>query len=323
MRKEQKYPLMDPKIDFAFKQIFAGNNKESKMILIDLLNAILGLKGKEKIEKILYLNPYTGKKYKESKESIMDIKVKTQDQELIDIEMQIQNVDNYRKRSLYYWSQMYTTQLEEGEAYYKLKKCIVINILDFDLLKETRKYHSTFTIKEKNENFKLLDDLEIHYIELTKYPEPKNTENLTKLEEWIIFIKYAADENKRAMIEEIKKRNEVIGMAEKILNELSQDEIAREMYLQRKKWYYDRISSEKYLRHKGMEEGRKKGREEGRKEGIKEGRTQLLIKLLTKKLGELPQELGEKIIKLDDEKLDSLALNIFDIEKIEDIYKFT
>lgn len=37
--------LMDPKIDFAFKQIFAGNQRESKIVLMDLINVILDKKG--------------------------------------------------------------------------------------------------------------------------------------------------------------------------------------------------------------------------------------------------------------------------------------
>lgn len=43
---ETRIKLMDPKIDFAFKQIFAGNSKESKVVLMALLNAILGPGGR-------------------------------------------------------------------------------------------------------------------------------------------------------------------------------------------------------------------------------------------------------------------------------------
>ncbi|MDD2401069.1 MAG: PD-(D/E)XK nuclease family transposase [Clostridia bacterium] len=56
-----KYPLMSPTVDFVFKQIFAGTYKESNALLIDLLNAILGLKEDEKIKEITYLNPYNDK----------------------------------------------------------------------------------------------------------------------------------------------------------------------------------------------------------------------------------------------------------------------
>jgi len=58
----------------------------------------------------------------------------------------------------------------------------------------------------------------------------------------------------------------VIDMAGKILARASADELARAAYQQRRKWYLDRVSSEKYLLHKGIEEGRAKGIEEGKKE---------------------------------------------------------
>ncbi|MBZ4687963.1 MAG: Rpn family recombination-promoting nuclease/putative transposase [Clostridiales bacterium] len=253
----EDYPfLMDPKIDFAFKQIFAGKQKESKIVLISLLNAILDRKDQEAITDIIYLNPYTDKPYEDAKQSILDIKVKTAEEELIDIEIQIRNIDNYRKRSLYYWSTMYGEQIIEGEAYYELNPCIVINIMDFNLLDETDRYHSIFEIRERNLGFQLVSDLEIHYLELRKLAEEVDINNLTTLEEWLIFIRDAAKKEKRELIETIRKRNEVIDMAEKILARASADEMARAAYQQRRKWYLDKVSSEKYLLMKGREEGR-------------------------------------------------------------------
>ncbi len=38
------------------------------------------------------------------------------------------------KRTLFYWSKLYTEQLSEGQAFNELKKTITINILDFNIL---------------------------------------------------------------------------------------------------------------------------------------------------------------------------------------------
>jgi predicted transposase/invertase (TIGR01784 family) len=165
---ENGIKLMDPKIDFAFKQIFAGKSRESKIVLMALLNAILDRDEDEQITDIVYLNPYTDKPFEDAKLSIMDIKVKTSGGELVDIEIQIRNTDNYRKRSLYYWSAMYGEQIVEGESYFELNPCIVINILDFNLIKENEHYHSIFEIRERRLGFQLVGDLEIHYLELNK-----------------------------------------------------------------------------------------------------------------------------------------------------------
>ncbi|HHV17319.1 MAG TPA: Rpn family recombination-promoting nuclease/putative transposase [Thermoanaerobacterales bacterium] len=309
MEKQTKYPLMDPKIDFAFKQLFAGKGKESKILLVDLLNSIFNSNNDE-ITDIIYLNPYTDKEYDDTKQSIMDIKVETQKGEVIDIEMQIQNVDGYRKRSLFYWASMYMDQIHEGESYHELKKCIVINITNFNLITQTGKYHNTFNIKEKTEDIVLLEDLEIHYLELSKLPDEENVEELTPLEQWLYFLRDAADEQKQKFIGEIRKKKGEINMAGDVLERISQDRKAREAYYQRRKWYLDKVSSEKYLLSKG--------REEGKQEGIAE----TVLRLLTKKLGEVPEEYVSKLMAQEKPILDSITDSIFDIESIEDLDKY-
>ncbi len=328
----RKQSLMDPKVDFAFKQIFAGNTKESKLALIHLLNAILGLQGDNKITDIVYLNPYNDKHYEDDKQSIMDIKVKTGTQELIDIEIQIRNADDYRKRSLYYWSTMYGEQIVEGEAYYNLKKCIVVNIMNFNLLSESGDYHNVFNIIEKNKGFLLLDDLEIHYIELKKLYQKGdiNIDSLNTLEQWLLFIKDGGNEEKEDLIKLIRQRNEVIDMAGEILEKVSQDEKARAMYQQRRKWHLDKVSSEKYLLHKGreegIEEGIKEGIKQGKKQGIEEGKFEELLTtvkiLLKKKLKVLSKDIEKQIELASIKQLQDIRDGIFDIESVDDVLKY-
>ncbi|MDD2402757.1 MAG: Rpn family recombination-promoting nuclease/putative transposase [Clostridia bacterium] len=322
-----KYPLMSPVVDFVFKQIFAGAYKESKTLLMDLLNAILGLKEEEKIEEITYLNPYNDKEYKEGKISILDIKVKTQDDKLIDIEVQINNKDSYRKRALYYWAKMYAETIEEGEAYETLKRCVVVNLLDFKLLPETDKYHSVFRIKDIQDNYELLEDLELHYIELPKFKEQENITSMGELEKWLVFIKEAGNESKQEIVTGIRKESEVIDMAGKILETLSQDEAARQRYYQRQKWLLDEKSMLKYQQiqlarvleqgkkegemkgiKKGIKEGIKKGIKEGEKKGIKEGEKKGEMKKTVQVVKEslaagLPIEVIAIITKLSEEEI--------------------
>ena len=313
-----KYPLMSPIVDFVFKQIFAGAYKESKILLIDLLNAILGLKEEEKIKEITYLNPYNDKEYKEGKMSILDIKVKTQDDKLIDIEVQINNKDSYRKRALYYWSKMYAETIEEGETYETLKKCIVVNLLDFKLLPETDKYHSIFRIKDIQDNYELVEDLEIHYIELPKFKEQKSIKLMGDLEKWLVFIKEAGNESKQEVVSNICKESEVIDMASKMLETLSKDEAARQRYYQREKWLLDKKSEVKYQQiqmervikqakeevEKGKEEGLKKGKEEGLKEGLKEGEIKKTIQVVKESLATgLPIDVIATITKLSEAEI--------------------
>jgi len=92
-----KTKLMRPVVDYAFKALFGSNKRKSKIILIDLLNNILNLQKKNKIKSIQHLNPFNNKEFSEDKLSILDVKVKTEKDNLIDIEMQINQLDNYKK----------------------------------------------------------------------------------------------------------------------------------------------------------------------------------------------------------------------------------
>ena len=224
--------LINILVDFAFKRVFAGEGEESKHILKDFLNSILELKGKEKIKEITYLNSFNDREHNKDKQSIMDIKVKTEKNEFIDIEVQINNVDDYRKRSLYYWAKLYGETIKKGEPYYKLKKSIVINILDFNIINESSKYHNIFVIKEREDNTLFVEDLEIHYIELTKFNSNKKLEEFTELEEWIMFFKECSQDGNKEIIERLSKKeymNYMMEMAEE-KRKKAEEEARMEMY---------------------------------------------------------------------------------------------
>ena len=197
------------------------------------------MKGENRIKKIEYLNPFNDRENEEDKQSIMDIKVKTEKEELIDIEVQINNVDNYRKRSLYYWSKLYGESIKKGNKYFELKKSIVINIMDFNVIKENNKYHNVFVIKEREENTLFLEDLEIHYIELSKYKENKNVDELSDLEEWVTFLKECNEHYDSDVIKKLSKRKEEIGVAVELMKELSASELEYQRYLAREKYLMD------------------------------------------------------------------------------------
>lgn len=76
---------MDLKVDFAFKQLFGS--ERNKHITIVFLNAILQRTGRATITEAMFLNQELGGEYQDDKQSRLDIVVKTQAGELINIEM--------------------------------------------------------------------------------------------------------------------------------------------------------------------------------------------------------------------------------------------
>lgn len=316
-----KISYLKPKNDFVFKALFGREDNECKTLLISFLNALFKLKEFEKIIEIEYLNPFNLKEYSEDKLSILDIKVRTETGERINIEMQVRDTDNYRKRSLYYWSRLYGETISESEAYNTLKKCIIVNILDFNLLHETGKYHSLFKIRDIDEGYVLTDDLEIHYIELEKFNDAKSVEDMDLKELWVTFIKDAGEEGKEEIIEQIKERSE-INMAVEMLRKISSDEIMRQKFLDREKARLDYKSQLHYAEEKGIEKGIEKGRIEGKIEGSIEEARSVLSRLLKKKF----QEVSPRCINLIDLQTNIIVINniidnIFDINSEEEILK--
>ena len=89
--------LLDPKVDFVFKNIFGSPNHPE--ILISFLNATL--KPKRKIVNVDIKKKKKKKQYIEDKYSRLDVKATTSNDETINIEIQRKNEKKMIKRSLY------------------------------------------------------------------------------------------------------------------------------------------------------------------------------------------------------------------------------
>jgi hypothetical protein len=86
--------------------------------------------------------------------------------------------------------------------------------------------------------------LNIIIIELDKlnYALKKPVEKLTSFEKWSLFFKFAQDPVQRDFINDIIKEKEEIGMAAKLLQEISKDEHERARLRSRRMYETDRIS---------------------------------------------------------------------------------
>ncbi|ORX65565.1 hypothetical protein BCR32DRAFT_306091 [Anaeromyces robustus] len=121
------------------------------------------------------------------------VKAKTNSDEYLNIEIQVQKTGNMFKSSLYYASGIIFQSLPRGHKYNDIPNLILINILNYKLFKNTEKekfkYHWIFTFKEKDTNeekgFKGL--LNIHFIELPKYKKLKQKDLQNKYP-WILLL---------------------------------------------------------------------------------------------------------------------------------------
>ncbi len=245
--------LMKPKIDFAFKEIMTDADARK-----GFLSAVLKL-NPENIRETSILNTFLRKVHKEDKQGILDVRISMNNDTEIDVEIQLTELRAWVERSLFYIAKMYTEQIEEGQNYDMLKKCVSISILDFKLL-EGDDFYSCFHLREDTRNILYTDKIEFHVLELPKLPEELK-EDSSDILLWAKFINSERKED----FEMIAEKDQYIGSAYKKLQNISQDKQMQLEYEAREKAVRDYNQMMKEAR----EDGERIGREEMRETALK------------------------------------------------------
>jgi predicted transposase/invertase (TIGR01784 family) len=243
---------LNPKVDFAFKKLFGS--EENKDLLISFINAILP--EEKQVKNVELKNPYNISNYKKGKMTILDIKAVDEKGTWYDIEMQIAEQGYYDKRALYYWSKVYTDQIESGEDFEELRKTIAINILDFNYLDE-KEFHNEYGIYNKKSKKELSDIFDMHFIELGKFD--KSFKDIkTTLDRWTAFLNKAYEIDKDNIPEELAMDENVRNAIEK-LDAMYLDKEEREIYENDLKRLRIQKAEIKAAERKGIEKGIEKG----------------------------------------------------------------
>ena len=240
--RRQLFHLTD---DWVFYAVYGAGTEESNRALIAILNIILDRR-EDPIVSIRILNPVMKGRRISRKGSVLDIKAETGTGEIIDIEMQNGSLAVYRNRSVFYGGKLITSSLEKGQDYDKMKKSIVISIINGRLFTETERLHTVFLLKEAGEGFILSDRVEHHFLELDKIPKVRSLEDLerlTVLEKLVFYMKHAGDlEMEEYIVALTESEEEAVRMSEKIFRELTEDEIAYEMLEREERYEHDKAT---------------------------------------------------------------------------------
>lgn len=256
--------LLDPMSDVVFKAMFGRENPLSNKLLLSLLNSIFLHYGEEQISSLTILNPIHTKQFPSEKQSVLDIKATTDRDERVHIEVQVRREHAYRKRSLFYWAKTYAETIGESDPYQEIKRTIMINIMGYDALFETQRFHSRFQVLEKDELFPLTTDLDIHFLELPKLPKIENVDTATELEAWLFFLKNGAKDEQQHQLQQLAERRNIMEDARELLEAMSSDQALREAYLSREKALLD----EKSRYHFALREAEAEGEEKKTREVI-------------------------------------------------------
>ena len=258
------------KLDIIFKRVFGNDN--NKEIIAKFLSDLLEIPH-NKIRKIYISNVELTPKHLEKKFSRLDLKLDV-DGRIINVEMQVNSEPYFRERTLFYWSSIFSNELNAKEEYEKLKETICINIINFNMFRFPV-YHSHFKILEKDRHEVLSDKFAIHFFELKKI---KKYAKNKPMEDWLNLIN-AEKEKDLMALESATKIPEVKDVIVK-LRELSADEKVREEAFCREMRLHDEATAINSSRREGLRKGLEKGRREGLREGERKGRVEGINKMI-------------------------------------------
>ena len=203
---------LNKKNDCFVRYLFSDAGNEN--IVLDFINGVMLDSNFKTFSNVEILNPFNLKKYLDDKESIVDVKCITDDNDTVIIEIQLQGNQYFIGRSLYYWANSYSSLLNKSENYKKLAPVIGMNILDFTIFKDIKDFHSCYLLKEIKHNKILTDHCMLHYIELPKFDINNISKEKIRLkpafgDTWLKFFKGENMSNlikENNIFEEVEKR---------------------------------------------------------------------------------------------------------------------
>jgi predicted transposase/invertase (TIGR01784 family) len=278
--------------DRFVRYLLAGGR--NKLFLIDFLNATLLLEGDDKIVDLeLIPGEILGENAK-TKLSILDASAKLVDGRTVDVEVQVVNWHDFRKRGPYYWSKRHALKLGKGSktTYAEIAPTITICLLAFDLLEEEESYRNSYSIRNDKSGNRLCADMQIIYLELPKFLRSLGIDHpRTGLERWLLY--FCNEEGER--MEKVLAEDGVLAMVKDVELAFWADEKERELYFQHQQLLMDSYSDghtyevllqqEKERTEKERERAEKAEleKEKAAQDGLKQGKLEMAHNLL--KLG--------------------------------------
>ena len=264
MKHEEVYKLSD-----LFARYLLGKNGNEDL-LTDLVNSTLREFNFEEVKDLEIIDPFNLSENIELKESIIDIKAKTKNNETVIIEFQLCGNIDFLKRIFYYISKNVVNEIKEGENYNNVQKIISINLLDFNLkFGDKGKAHRCFKLIDTKDLNISLDLIQIHILEVKRFIEiiKNSTKEELKNNRLLSWMKFFTSDNLELIEEELKEENQIMSKVIEEYRKFTSDDKMMRAYAAREAF----LVGQKMMLRREREDGFDEGIEEGIKRGIKEG----------------------------------------------------
>ena len=316
--------------DFGFKRVFG--TEPNKALLLDFLNTLLPehhriaeltFKTTENLGQTPIESLRDGKA---ERKAIFDIYCQAANGERFIVEIQKAKQNFFKDRSVYYSTFPIQEQALKGEWDYKLASVYTVGVLDFVFDDHKDEDTLVHVVELKNQHCEVFyDKLKFIYIQLPKFK--KSLDELeTHLDKWLYLLQHLAElSNPPSPLQEtvFSKLFEVAEIANFSPTE-------QQTYQNSLKYYRDMNNVVDTSREEGRIEGKEEGRIEGKEEGRVEGRLTerslmldrqrtMLLRLLPRAVGKVPDDLQAAINQLSLENLEALNEIFLDFTSLDDL----
>ena len=293
---------INPLTDFGFKRLFG--TEPNKNLLIDFLNVILP--SQHRVKDLTYRSNENLGNTPLDRKAVFDLYCQSEKGEKFIVEMQKAKHNYFKDRSIYYASFPIQDQAEKGDWNYKLDPVYTIGILDFVFDEDKNDENLLHIVELKDQNCQVFyEKLKFIYLELPKFKKTIDQLN-DHFDKWLFLLKHLPDLEEPPLPLQENVFMQLFEVAR--ITNFSPSE--REAYENSLKYYRD------------MNGVIETAREEGKAKGVQEGKSSLLLKLLSRKLGTIPDEIKILLHQLAPELLDVLSEALFDLESLEDLHSW-
>ena len=186
----EKSPFANLLVDLAFKKAFDPDKPSSRENLVNLLNDLLEPQLRRPIVTVKTRNvAHNLSGSKVSRTAIFDLHCKDDMGNLIEIEVQIRKLKNFRKRLAFYASEMVANQAEPGDDWnYDIKPTYVIAFARYKVFDDNRIVHRA-AVTDLETGAQFVDAYNFTTVELSKVPFfiKKKSDDLSK---WLFFFRF-------------------------------------------------------------------------------------------------------------------------------------
>ena len=219
--------------DYMFRAVFQKNENALK----GLLSALLGIP-KNEIKEVTILNPIILGETIDDKTCILDLHLRLNNNELINIEMQVEDLGNWPERSITYLGRSFD-QTKSGGNYSDIHTTIHIGILDFNLSHLTPEFYSEFKLMNAKNHEIYSDKFVLRVLNLKSLEDDSIEKKPADLYYWAKLFKATTWEE----LKMLAKNNSDIEDTVVTLHELSDDEKIKLQCEARERYEWDMASA--------------------------------------------------------------------------------